>query len=191
MDKTNTHASGVSDVAPIDMQLALIKEVLPDATKVGILYSTSEANSLVQLEIAKEEASKIGLEIVDQGVAEASHIETAALQVASEVDAIYNITDNMIVTATAQVVGVANDAGIPVFAAEAGQLDQGILATDSIDYHNLGNLAGEIVVDILVNGKDVSELSVLTVTETVLYLNEDVAEALNIELPDTVKARIE
>lgn len=191
MDKSDTHTTGVSDEAPIDMQLQLIKDILPDATKVGILYSTSEANSLVQLEIAKEEAAKIGLEIVEQGVSDASQIETAAIQVVSQVDAIYNITDNMIVNATAQVVGVANDANVPVFAAEAGQIDQGILATDSIDYHNLGNLAGDIVLDILVNGKDVSGLGVLTVTETVLYLNKDVAEALGIELPASVEERIE
>lgn len=191
MDKPGHHATGVSDVAPIDIQLALIKDILPNASKVGILYNTGEANSLVQLEIAKEEASKIGLTIVEQGVSEASQIETAAIQVTSEVDAIYNITDNMIVTATAQVVGIADDAGVPVFAAEAGQLDQGILATDSIDYKNLGHLAGEIVHDILVNGKKPSDIAVKTVTETVLYLNEDVAEKLNIELSDAILKRAE
>ena len=190
MEKSGTHAVGVSDVAPIDMQLALIKEILPNAKKVGILYNTSEANSLVQLAIAKEEAAKIGLTIVEQGVSEATQIETAALQVTSEVDAIYNITDNMIVNATAQVVGIANDAKVPVFAAEAGQLDQGILATDSIDYYNLGTLAAEIVKEILVDGKTPQELAVKTVTETVLYLNEDVAELLGIELPQSILDRL-
>ncbi len=191
MDKPNTHATGVSDVAPIDIQLKLIKDILPEAKNVGILYNTSEANSLVQLAIAKEEASKIGLTIVEQGVSNADQIEAAAIQVASKVDAIYNITDNMIVNATAQVVGVANDANIPVFAAEAGQLDQGILATDSIDYNNLGHLAGVVVHDILVNGTAVQDVAVKTVAETVLYLNKDVAEKLNITLSDDILNRLD
>lgn len=191
MDKPNTHATGVSDVAPIDIQLQLIKDILPEAKNVGILYNTSEANSLVQLAIAKEEASKIGLTIVEQGVSNADQIEAAAIQVASKVDAIYNITDNMIVNATAQVVGVANDANIPVFAAEAGQLDQGILATDSIDYNNLGHLAGVVVHDILVNGTAVQDVAVKTVAETVLYLNKDVAEKLNITLSDDILNRLD
>lgn len=191
MDKPNTHATGVSDVAPIDIQLKLIKDILPEAKNVGILYNTSEANSLVQLAIAKEEASKIGLTIVEQGVSNADQIEAAAIQVASKVDAIYNITDNMIVNATAQVVGVANDANIPVFAAEAGQLDQGIIATDSIDYNNLGHLAGVVVHDILVNGTAVQDVAVKTVAETVLYLNKDVAEKLNITLSDDILNRLD
>lgn len=191
MESPGHHATGVSDVAPIDIQLALIQEMIPDAKKVGILYNTGEANSLVQLEIAKEEAAKLGLAIVAQGVSEASQIETAAIQVTSEVDAIYNITDNMIVTATAQVVGIADDAGVPVFAAEAGQLDQGILDTDSIDYNNLGHLAGEIVHDILVNDINPSVIAVKTVTETVLYLNKDVAEKINIELSEPILSRTE
>lgn len=191
MDKPNTHATGVSDVAPIDIQLQLIKDILPEAKNVGILYNTSEANSLVQLAIAKEEASKIGLTIVEQGVSNADQIEAATIQVASKVDAIYNITDNMIVNATAQVVGVANDANIPVFAAEAGQLDQGILATDSIDYNNLGHLAGVVVHDILVNGTAVQDVAVKTVAETVLYLNKDVAEKLNITLSDDILNRLD
>ena len=191
MDKPNTHATGVSDVAPIDIQLKLIKDILPEAKNVGILYNTSEANSLVQLAIAKEEASKIGLTIVEQGVSNADQIEAAAIQVASKVDAIYNITDNMIVNATAQVVGVANDANIPVFAAEAGQLDQGILATDSIDYNNLGHLAGVVVHDILLNGTAVQDVAVKTVAETVLYLNKDVAEKLNITLSDDILNRLD
>ncbi|HLV49324.1 MAG TPA: ABC transporter substrate-binding protein, partial [Erysipelothrix sp.] len=189
MDVPGKHATGVSDVAPIDIQLALIKEMLPDVENIGILYNTGEANSRVQVAIAEEEAAKIGLTIVAQGVSNASEIETATVQLAENVDAIYNITDNMVVTATAQVTSIASDANVPVFAAEVGQLDQGILATDSIDYHNLGRLGGAIVVDILVNGTNPADIPVKTVTETVLYINRDVAESLGITLSDAILER--
>ena len=104
-------------------------------------------------------------------------------------DAIYNITDNMVVTATAQVSSIAAKVKVPVFAAEVGQLESGILATDSIDYYNLGVLGGETVVEILVGGKKPKDIPVKTVTETILYINEDVAESLGIELVQSVVER--
>lgn len=189
MDKPGAHTTGVSDVAPIDVQLALIKEVLPNAKNVGILYNTGEDNSRVQIKIAEEEAAKIGINIITQGVSNANEIEDATTQLVSKVDAIYNITDNMIVNATAQVVTIANDAKVPVIATEAGQIDLGILGTDSIDYTNLGSLAGDIIKEILVDGKSPADIGVKTVTETVLYMNVDVAEKLGIELPQTVLDR--
>ena len=189
MDKPGKHATGVSDVAPIDLQLAMLKEMLPDAKNIGMLYNTGETNSLVQIQIAEAEATKLGLTIIKQGISQPSDIDTATQQLVEKVDAIYNITDNMVVSATAQVTSIATTAGIPAFAAEDGQLDQGILATDSIDYHNLGRLGGETVVDILVNGKSPAEISVKTVTETVLYINKDVAEKLGIEIPETLASR--
>lgn len=185
----NRHATGVSDVAPIDVQLALIKEMLPNAKNVGILYNTGEINSIVQVGIAKEEASKIGLNIIEQGITQPSDIEIATQQLAGKVDAIYNITDNMVVTATAQVSSIAAEVNVPVFAAEVGQLEAGILATDSIDYYNLGVLGGETVVEILLNGKEPKDIPVKTVTETILYINEDVADRLGIDLVESVVER--
>ena len=191
MKAPGNHATGVSDVAPIDKQIALIKEVLPNVKNVGILYNTGEDNSRVQIEIAESEAKKLGINIITQGISNTSEIETASIQLVSQVDAMYNITDNMIVNATAQVVSIANDAKIPVFAAESGQMDQGILAADSIDYKNLGKNAGEIARSILVDGKVPQDIAVKTVDETVLFLNQDVAKSLEIDLSDDVLSRLE
>lgn len=190
MDKPGAHATGVSDVAPIDIQIALIKEILPEAKNIGILYNTGEDNSRVQIKIAEEEANKLGLKIVTQGVSNTTEIETAASQLVTQVDAIYNITDNMIVNATAQVVSLANEAKVPVFAAEAGQIDQGILAADSIDYKNLGHLAGEITLSILEDETMPKDIPVKTVNETVLFLNKDVAESLGISLSKDILDRL-
>ena len=189
MDKSGTYAVGVSDVAPIDKQIALIKEVQPDAKNIGILYNTGEPNSAVQVRIAEEEAAKIGLTIIKQGISDRSEIALASSSLLEKVDAVYNITDNMIVEAAAQVIEAANKANKPVYAAEDGQFDLGILATESIDYKNLGNLAGILIKEILVDGKKPEDLNVRTVTETVLYINESVAEKLNISLPTTVTDR--
>lgn len=190
LGKPGAHATGVSDVAPINIQIALIKEILPDVNNIGILYNTGEDNSRVQIEIAEVEAAKLDINVIKQGVSNTSEIDIATSQLVEKVDAIYNITDNMIVNATAQVVSIANDAKVPVFAAEAGQIDQGILAADSIDYKNLGQLAAGITRSILVDGKSPSEIEVKTVNETVLYLNEDVAKLLGITISDEILSRI-
>lgn len=185
------NATGVSDEAPIDLQLKLIQDIMPNTKNIGILYNTGEDNSRVQLEIAKEEAGKLGMNIVTQGVSSPSEIEDAATQIMDKVDVIYNITDNMIVNATAQVVGIANEANIPVFASEAGQLDQGILGTSSISYKELGRIAGDMIKEILVDKKDPKEMSVLKVTETKLYINLDVAEKLGIEISEDILALLD
>ena len=80
MDKPGKHATGVSDVAPIDLQLAMLKEMLPDAKNIGMLYNTGETNSLVQIQIAEAEATKLGLTIIKQGISQPSDIDTATQQ---------------------------------------------------------------------------------------------------------------
>jgi putative tryptophan/tyrosine transport system substrate-binding protein len=189
MDKSGTHAIGVSDVAPIDKQLALIKEILPEAKNIGILFNTGESNSAVQIAIAEQEASKLGLNIIKQGVSDRADIALSAASLLEKVDAIYNITDNMMVEATALIVDAANMAKKPVFAAEDGKFDLGLLAAESIDYKNLGELGAELVKQILVDGKNPAEMPVSTVTDTVLYISKEVADKLNITLPDSVLSR--
>lgn len=189
MDKSGTHAVGVSDVAPIGKQLALIKEILPEAKNIGIMYNTGESNSLVQIAVAEAEAAKLGLNIVKQGVSDRADIALSATTLLEKVDAVYNITDNMMVEATALIVDAANKANKPMFAAEDGAFDLGLLATESIDYKNLGELAAELVKQILVDGKNPAEMAVSTVTDTVLYINKEVAARLNITLPESVLSR--
>lgn len=190
-DNPQTNVSGVSDTAPIEKQVALIKEILPEATKIGILQNLSEVNTQVQIEIVKEVAEKYGLEIVVKGVSNSGEVATAAQQLASQVDAIYNLTDNLIVSSTATIVNQANKVGIPVFAAEDGQIDQGLLASDSISYYQLGRVAGQMVIDVLVNEEDIATMPVQMASETSLFVNEEVAEELGIKLPESVLNRME
>lgn len=188
-ENPQTNVSGVSDAAPIEKQLQLIKEILPNATKVGMLYTLSEVNGKIQVDQAKALAATMGLTIVDKGISQDSEIATAAQQLASEVDAIYNITDNKIVSATPTIVNQANNANIPVFAAEDGQMSQGLLASDSLSYEGMGNEAGQMIVKILKDGVNVSDLPVITQGATTLYINESVAQSLNITLPQSVLDR--
>lgn len=184
-----TNVSGVSDAAPLETQLKLIKEILPNATKIGMLYTLSEVNGKIQVDQAKEIAATLGLTVIEKGISADSEISTAAQQLAEQVDAIYNITDNKVVSATATIVNQANNAGIPVFAAEDGQMAQGLLASDSLSYEGMGKEAGDMIVSVLKDGADVATLPVITQGATTLYINEKVAEALEITLPQSVLDR--
>lgn len=187
---SNNHVTGVSDAAPLQKQLELIKEILPEASKIGLLYNLGEPNGKLQVEQVAKLAPSLGLEAVILGVSSSNEIAAAASQLASEVDAMYNITDNMIVEATALIVDKANENKIPVFAAEDGQLDQGLLAVDGLSYFKLGVQAGALVQDILFNNAAPASLAIKTVQDTELKVQLDIAENLNITIPASVLSRL-
>lgn len=189
MKNSNNHVTGVSDISPVDKQVAVIKEILPDAKKIGILYNVGEINSTVQIEEVQRVAKGLDLEVVTKGVASEADLSIAAEQISGEVDVIYNITDNMIVAATPLIVDIATKHKVPVLATEDGQLEQGILAAESLSYYELGVEAGKIINDILINGKKPSDIEVVVSDKTSLYINDEMVEKLGLTIPEDVLSR--
>ena len=170
-EKPGGNVTGVSDAAPLEKQLEMIREFLPEAKKIGMIYNIGEVNGKLQVKQVEKLASKYNFKIVKKGVSATTEIATAAEQLAGDVDCIYNITDNMVVSATASITDKANAKNIPVFAAEDGQMKAGLLASDSISYEKLGEQAGSVAYDILVNGKKAGDIPVETAKDTTLYLS--------------------
>ena len=188
-EKPGGNVTGVSDAAPLEKQLEMIREFLPEAKKIGMIYNIGEVNGKLQVKQVEKLASKYNFKIVKKGVSATTEIATAAEQLAGDVDCIYNITDNMVVSATASITDKANAKNIPVFAAEDGQMKAGLLASDSISYEKLGEQAGSVAYDILVNGKKAGDIHVETAKDTTLYINKKVAEQLGIKIPDSLAER--
>lgn len=188
-EKPGGNVTGVSDAAPLEKQLEMIREFLPEAKKIGMIYNIGEVNGKLQVQQVEKLASKYNFKIVKKGVSATTEIATAAEQLAGDVDCIYNITDNMVVSATASITDKANAKNIPVFAAEDGQMKAGLLASDSISYEKLGEQAGSVAYDILVNGKKAGNIPVETAKDTTLYINKKVAEQLGIKIPDSSAER--
>ena len=188
-EKPGGNVTGVSDAAPLEKQLEMIREFLPEAKKIGMIYNIGEVNGKLQVKQVEKLASKYNFEIVKKGVSATTEIATAAEQLAGDVDCIYNITDNMVVSATASITDKANAKNIPVYAAEDGQMKAGLLASDSISYEKLGEQAGSVAYDILVNGKKAGDIPVETAKDTTLYINKKVAEQLGIKIPDSLAER--
>lgn len=187
-EKPGGNVTGTSDAVPEDAlqgQFDLIKELVPDAKKVGIVYASGEVNSEVQVKNATEVADGMGIEIVTQTVTTANDIAQAT-EALGDVDAIYVPTDNMVVTGVAALVQVAEEKKIPVIAAEAGTVEGGAIATLGIDYKALGKQTGEMAVKILQDGADPAEMPVEFAKTLANTVNPAAAERMGVTLPDSV-----
>ena len=171
--------TGTSDKLAVDAQLKMIREFLPDAKKIGILYSTSETNSVSAIAEYKELAPKYNFEIVDKGISQPSDIPMAANDLASKVDCISNLTDNTVVSS------------IPVFGSEIEQVKNGCVATEGLDYVALGKQTGEMAAKVLA-GEDPQNIPFETISEYSLYINSAALKELNMECPaDLASSAIE
>ena len=190
MEEPGANVTGTSDAAPIEKQLELLKEIVPDAERIGIVYASGEVNSQVQVDQAREAAGPLGLEIETQTVTTVNEIQQA-VEALGDVDAIYVPTDNMVVSGIASLVQVAEGKQIPVIAAESGTVEGGAVATLGIDYTELGRQTGEMALRILRDGEDPATMPVETATEFTYVVNEDAAERQGVTIPEDILAEAE
>ena len=176
--------TGSCDLLPVDEQLKMIRKMLPDAKKIGILYTTSEANSVSTIKEYKKVSDKYGFEIVDTGINTLADVDMAAADLVGKVDCICNLTDNTVVQALQTVIEKANSKKIPVFGSEIEQVKIGCLAAVGIDYIALGKQTGKMAAQVLKGEKKASEIPFELITEPGFYVNYKVAENLGITVPE-------
>ena len=176
--------TGTCDQLPVKEQLEMIRELMPDAKTVGILYTTSEANSISTIETYKELAGDYGFEIVDTGISTIADVELAAQDLAGKVDCISNLTDNTVVSALQTVLAAANDAGIPVFGSEIEQVRNGCMAAMGLDYVQLGRQTGAMAAKVLKGEATAEELPYETIEGASLYVNTEAASNLGYEFSE-------
>lgn len=189
-EEPGSNITGTSDAVPDEAlkgQFELIKQLAPDATKVGIVYSSGEVNSEVQVKAAEEVAAEMDLEIVTKTVTTANDIAQAT-EALGDVDAIYVPTDNMVVNGISSLIQVAEASKIPVIAAESGTVEGGAIATLGIDYHALGHQTGEMALQILEDGGDPASMPVELSDSLSYVVNLGAAERMGVELPEDVVA---
>lgn len=178
--------TGTSDKLPVSEQLSMIREILPEAKTVGILYSTNEVNSQAAIEEYKKAAPEFGLEIVESGISTSADIPLAAEQLAAKVDCISNLTDNNVVSSLPVVLEAASKNGIPVFGSEIEQVKRGCLAAMGLDYIALGEQTGRMAAQVLKGEKEASEMPYELIEGAAFYGNTEAAENLGIELPESL-----
>lgn len=179
--------TGVSDKLAIDAQLQMIRELMPNAKNIGIMYSTSEVNSISAVTEYKEKAAGYGFEIIDSGISQSSEIPLALDNLLQKVDCISNLTDNTVVTALPTMLDKANAKNIPVFGSEIEQVKKGCAASMGIEYIALGKRAGQMAGKVL-KGEDISQMKFETITDSELYINSGVLNKLGLKLPENTTA---
>lgn len=180
------NTTGTSDKLAVDAQLQMIRDFMPDAEKIGILYTTSETNSVSAIAEYKELAPNYGFEIVESGISQQADIPMAVSDLVTKVDCISNLTDNTVVAALPTVLDAANNAGIPVFGSEIEQVKNGCAATEGLDYIALGKQTGAMAAKVL-NGEDIANIPFETITEYSLYVNSEVLAQLGLSVPESLK----
>ena len=179
---TGINVSGTSDLAPLDEQAAMVKELFPEAKTVGLLYCSGEANSVYQVtEVAKYLAA-LGLETKEYPFADSNDVAMVAGQ-ATDCGVIYIPTDNTAAAYTETIANVVIPAGIPVIAGEEGICKGCGVATLTISYYDLGYATGLMAYEVLVNGADVATMDIQFAPQFTKKYNAVNCEALNVAIP--------
>ena len=182
------NVTGMSDLSPIGAHLDLVKEIMPDAETLGVIYNPGEANSVTLLELLKEEAPARGLTIREAPAPKSADVLAAAQSLVGNVDAIYVPTDNTVVTALEAIVKVGEQNKLPVYAGDTDSVPRGAIAAIGFNYFDVGRQTGRIVLRVL-KGEKPGDIPVEGVRITELFVNPGAAERMGVAIPEAVAER--
>lgn len=185
MDNPDGNITGTTDMAPIDKQLELGKKLFPNTKKVGIIYNTSEVNSHVQVDKAKEISKNMGIDIVEIPVTNSSEIDPALNSKIKEIDFLFLPSDNLIASSMPIISKIAVENKVGTIGVDEPMVKNGALACEGIDYYKLGYETGLMAVNIL-EGKDIKDIPVSTLKETQLTINEKIAKELELDISEDI-----
>lgn len=188
LEKPGGNITGTSDFPPLKAQLQLIRDTLPAAKTIGLLYSSSETNSEIQAGLVKEMAPSFGFEVKVATVVNANEVGQAADSLGA-VDAIFIGTDNTVVSSVEQVVQVAEQKKIPFFASDPDSVTRGAAAAVAVDYRAQGVETGEMAAKMLASGGKAGDIPVSVAKDPKLSINPAAAGRMGLTFPDAVRAR--
>jgi putative ABC transport system substrate-binding protein len=184
------NVTGTSDKLPVDAQLELIREMQPNATTIGIIYTTSEPNSISAIAEYQAKAPEYGFTIDAIGVTQQSEVTLAAdTLISHNVDAFSNLTDNNVVGVLPSVLDKTNDASIPVYGSEIEQVKIGCVAAAGIDYFKLGIQTGEMAAKILSGQAKATDIPYETIQEYSIYTNTKALAELGMTLRPSIEEK--
>lgn len=181
MEKPEGIATGTSDMSPISKQVELLQKVMPDVKKVGIMYTTNERNSEVQVEEAQKEFAKAGIDVLTKGISSTNDVQDTAKSLMSQTQVLFIPTDNMIVSAISLITELSKEMKVPVVGGSADIVEQGVLFTYGANYEALGRQTAKLAVRII-KGEDVSKISAEYPKTLNVVANDDMAKTLGIDL---------
>lgn len=188
-DATGINVTGSNDLAPLADQAQQILDLFPETKTVGCIYCSSEPNSLFQVEGVKAALEEQGVTANFYSFSDSNDIQAVAKKAASESDVIYIPTDNTAASNGAVIDAACQEANVPIIAGEEGIFkNTNAVATLSISFYEIGEKAGEMAYDILVNGSDPSTMNIWQTSNVTPYYNEEMAEKYGVTIPDGYQA---
>ncbi|HEY8499101.1 MAG TPA: ABC transporter substrate-binding protein [Clostridia bacterium] len=181
------NVSGTTDMNPVKEQIDLLVKLVPDAKTVGVLYNSSEDNSILQAGLAKEAIEALGLKYVEVTVTNSNEVQQATQSIVEKCDAIYIPTDNTFASSMPVVHGVTSQSKTPVICGESGMVESGGLATLGINYYDLGYQTGLMAIRILKGEAEPATMPIESASGFDFAINGKVAEEIGIEIPDDLK----
>lgn len=181
---TGRNISGTSDLAPIDEQEEMLKELFPEVKQVGIIYCSAEANSKYQATLFGDALTADGIAYKEYSAADTNEISAVVSTAVSECDVLYIPTDNTMASSTETIKNIVVPAGIPVIAGEEGICSGCGVATLSISYYDLGCKTGEMAYEILVNGADPATMEIAFAPNVTKKYNAQICADLGITPPE-------
>ena len=180
------NVTGTSDLTPVEAQIELLKEMIPNVKTVGLLYCSSEQNSVFQINIAKKKLDAMGIKYIDIAISNLNEIQQVIQNVIGKVEAIYTPTDNMIANGMATVALMTEPAKLPVICGEGGMTMLGGTATYGINYYELGKLTSTQAVSILKGDKKTSEMPIEYLQKFDLVVNTNMIETIGLTIPESL-----
>ena len=185
---TGMNVSGTSDLAPLDRQAEMLKELFPDAKKVGILWCSAEPNSKYQADHIREYLEALGYKCTDYTFADSNDVASVTQNACDGSDVLYIPTDNTAASCTEAIRNVVEPAGIPAVVGEEGICRGCGVATLSISYYDLGYATGEMAYEILVEGADISTMPVRFAPNVTKEYNAELSGLLGVTIPEDYTA---
>lgn len=181
-DKTNV--TGVSDRVPPELMVNLVKEILPSAKTIGVIFNPSEKNSEVNVELLKEITKNNNMKLVDVGVTSTNELSSALDVVLNKSDVLFTITDNLTMSSSPLILSKAKAKKIPVIAMDGEMIvKEGALGGFKVDYKKSGVIIGDMIRKI-VNGEKITDIPVSIPLQYPILINESVAKELGIKIPE-------
>lgn len=180
------NVTGTSDLTPVEAQIELLKEIIPNVKTVGLLYCSSEQNSVFQINIAKKKLDAMGIKYIDIAISNLNEIQQVIQNIIGKVEAIYTPTDNMIANGMATVALMTEPAKLPVICGEGGMTMLGGTATYGINYYELGKLTSTQAVSILKGDKKTAEMPIEYLQKFDLVVNTNMIESIGLTIPESL-----
>lgn len=189
LEKPGANISGMTDLSPMKKHVELIREIVPSVKSIGVIYNSGEPNSIVLVNLLKKYAAEMNIEVVGGTIANSSGVYQAAKSLVGRVDVVYIPTDNTVVSAIESAVKVCRQNSLPLIAADVDSVERGAVAALAVDYYLMGRQTGEMGARVLKDGIKPADMPVETIRQLRLYVNQKSAEAMGVEVPESVLSR--